>query len=103
MGYIFRECGMISKDEVKKVAILSRISLKEDEADRFTEQFNNILDYMNKLNELDVEDIDPAFHVVEFNNVFRDDKVKASLVLNEALKNAPKKEGAFFKVPRIIK
>ncbi|MCD6129626.1 MAG: Asp-tRNA(Asn)/Glu-tRNA(Gln) amidotransferase subunit GatC [Deltaproteobacteria bacterium] len=94
---------MISRNEVKKVAILSRISLKEDETDRFTEQLGTILDYMNKLNELDVEDIDPAFHIVEFNNVFRDDKVKASLVLDEALKNAPKKEGAFFKVPRIIK
>ena len=58
---------------------------------------------MNKLNELDVEDINPAFHVVEFNNVFRDDKVKTSLILDEALKNAPQKEGAFFKVPRIIK
>jgi len=103
VGYIFRECGMISRNEVKKVAILSRISLKEDETDRFTEQLGTILDYMNKLNELDVEDIDPAFHIVEFNNVFRDDKVKASLVLDEALKNAPKKEGAFFKVPRIIK
>lgn len=103
MGYTFRECGMINKDEVKKVAILSRISLKEDEADEFTKQLGSILDYMNKLNELDVEDINPAFHVVEFNNVFRDDKVKASLILDEALKNAPKEEGAFFKVPRIIK
>ncbi|MCD6223629.1 MAG: Asp-tRNA(Asn)/Glu-tRNA(Gln) amidotransferase subunit GatC [Deltaproteobacteria bacterium] len=94
---------MISKDEVKKVAHLSRVSLKENEIESFTKQFNDILGYMEKLNELEVKDIDPAFHVVEFHNVFRNDETKASLSSDEALKSAPQKEGAYFKVPRIIK
>ncbi len=102
MGCTFQGCGMISKDEIKKVANLSRILLKE-EVEEFTEQLDTILDYMNKLNKLNTEDIDPVFHIVEFGNVFRNDEIKASLALDEALKNAPQKEGAFFKVPRIIK
>lgn len=92
----------ISKEEAIYVAELSRLEFKEDELERLTEQLGNILEYMEKLNELDTSHIEPTFHVLELSTPLKDDVVRPCLSLDEALENAPQKEDGFFAVPKFI-
>ena len=93
----------IDKETVKHVAILSRLALDDSEIAAYSGQLAAILTYISKLNELDTEDTPPTSHALStLKNVFRKDIVKPSLSVEEALKNAPAKEGNFFKVPQII-
>ena len=88
--------------DVEHIAELARLKFNENELDNFTHQLNEILSYVDKLNELDTENAEPLSHPVENINVFRDDKVKPSVPTEEALKNAPDKNESFFKVPKVI-
>jgi len=92
----------ITRKEVEYVAHLARLRLSEDEAEKFTAQMDQILSYFEKLNELNTEGIEPTSHSVPMVNAFREDLVKPSLPVDDALVNAPDKEGNFFKVPKII-
>ena len=65
-------------------------------------QFNSILKYFDQINELDTTAISPTYHVLDLVNAFRDDVIKPSLPIDEALKNAAKKEHRYFKAPKII-
>ena len=93
----------VTKDEVKYIASLSRLEFNESELDDFTNEFNQILNYIDKLNELDTENIKPLSHPIEKKNVFREDKLVASISRDEALKNAPDKTDDYFKAPKVIK
>jgi aspartyl-tRNA(Asn)/glutamyl-tRNA(Gln) amidotransferase subunit C len=88
--------------EVEHVARLARLKLSEDEKRLFTDQLNAILDYMEKLNELDTSAIEPTFHVVSHQSVMREDKVKVSQSQEAALDNASDKAQGCFRVPKII-
>ena len=92
----------VSREDVEYVAKLARIELTEDEKLTLTSQLNSILDHIEKLNELDTEGVEPTFHVLDVTNVFREDAVRPSLPSEEVLKNAPARDGDFFKVPKII-
>ncbi len=92
----------ISKEEVDQIAWLARIELSEREKARFTKQFNRILEYFKKIDEVDTDKIPPTYHVLDLVNVYRGDKVTPSLPPKEVLKNAPKKEKRFFKAPKIV-
>ncbi len=92
----------ITKKNVEHVAELARLEITEQEKVIFTEQLSNILGYVEMLNELDTGEVSPTSHVVPLTNVFREDQVGEVLEKGEALKNAPEKEGGYFKVPRII-
>ncbi|MDP8230216.1 MAG: Asp-tRNA(Asn)/Glu-tRNA(Gln) amidotransferase subunit GatC [Candidatus Gorgyraea atricola] len=92
----------INRESVKYVAELSRISLSEKELEHFTGQLDNILEYVHKLKALDVAKLEPTSHVLEMKNVYREDKVKPSLPVDEVMKNAPAKENNLFKVKKII-
>ncbi|MFC1621118.1 Asp-tRNA(Asn)/Glu-tRNA(Gln) amidotransferase subunit GatC [Candidatus Omnitrophota bacterium] len=92
----------INRESVKYVAELSRISLSEKELDSFTGQLDKILEYVHKLKALDVSKLEPTSHVLEMKNVYREDKVKKSLPVDEVVKNAPAKENNLFKVKKII-
>jgi len=92
----------ITKDTVKYVANLARIELSEKEIGNFTTQLGPILEYVEKLKTLDVKNFEPTTHVLKMKNVYREDKVKKSLSAQEAIKNAPSKEGDLFKVKKII-
>ncbi|MCP4649051.1 MAG: Asp-tRNA(Asn)/Glu-tRNA(Gln) amidotransferase subunit GatC [PVC group bacterium] len=92
----------LDKIQVKYVAKLSRIELAEDNLDNFTSQLDKILNYMEKLNQLDTSEASASIHVLELKNVFRKDENKTSLPNEEALQNAPKKETGQFEVPKII-
>lgn len=93
---------VLSEEEIKYIAKLSRLKLNENEVKEFTNQLNSILDYMKKLNEVDTEGIEPTSHAFKIVNVFRDDVVKDSRPIEDMLKNAPERHNEFYKVPKII-
>ena len=92
----------ITKEEVEHVALLARLKFSEKEKEPFTTQLNIILEYMDKLQELDTTKVEPTFHAVAQKNVFREDDVRASLPKELSLSNAPDGERGFFRVPKII-
>jgi len=92
----------ISRDDVLYVAQLSRISLPDAEAERFTEQLGRILDYVNQLCELDTTDVEAMSHPHGVQNVLRPDAVRPSLPPSEAVANAPQAKANMFRVPRVI-
>ncbi|RLB02765.1 MAG: Asp-tRNA(Asn)/Glu-tRNA(Gln) amidotransferase subunit GatB [Deltaproteobacteria bacterium] len=92
----------ISIEEVEHVARLARLKFGEDEIKTFTGQINEILVYMDKLNELNTSDVPPTFHAMEKENAFRNDEVKPSLELEKVLSNAPEDDGESFVVPKIF-
>lgn len=92
----------ITLDEVRHVAKLARLELLEQEEKLMTEQINSILDYMDKLNELDTSNVPPTTHAIQLENVFRTDRVEPSLDREEALTNAPQSDGSSFVVPKVF-
>jgi len=92
----------LSKKDVEHIAWLAHIELSDKEKSLFTEQFNEILDYFKKIDEVDTEGVEPTYHVLDLKNVSRTDETSPSLPIEEALRNAPKKEKKFIKAPRII-
>ena len=92
----------ITKDEVKHVAHLARLDFSEAEQEKFTSQLNDILMYMEKLNEVDTAGVEPMSHAIALNNAFRDDQVGESVGHDLALSNAPDPRGHFFRVPKVI-
>lgn len=92
----------IDQDQVRKVAGLSRLELTEAEVEEFAGQLSAILDYVEKMNELDTENVQPLAHCLPISNCFRQDQVKKSLGTEKTLSNAPQRDGDFFKVPKIL-
>ncbi|MDD5618519.1 MAG: Asp-tRNA(Asn)/Glu-tRNA(Gln) amidotransferase subunit GatC [Candidatus Omnitrophica bacterium] len=92
----------ISKDTVKYVANLARLELSQEELGKFSIQLNDILQYIEQLKEVDISKIPPTAHVLDIKNVKRKDAPRTSLPPEETFKNAPQKEGRFFKVPKVI-
>jgi len=92
----------IDQESVRKVAKLSRLELSEAEVEEFASQLSAILDYVEKMNELDTTSVEPLAHCLPVNNVFREDSVKESLGTEKTLANAPQRDGEFFKVPKIL-
>lgn len=92
----------ISPEEVAKVAALARLELSDEKIEEFTGQLGDILDYMDKLGELDTEGVEPMFTPVEQVSVMRDDKARKDYSREDVLSNAPETDGQFFIVPRIV-
>lgn len=92
----------ITRQEVEKVARLARLELTEAEKDAFTGQMDAILAYVDTLNSLDTDGIVPTSHAVPMENAFREDEVRPSIGVDNALANAPEKVGSFFRVPKVI-
>ena len=89
----------ISPDEVRHVARLARLSLTDDELGRFGEQLGAILDAVSKVAELDLDDVPPTAHPLDLVNVWAEDEPRPCLPVEEALANAPDRDGNFFRVP----
>jgi aspartyl-tRNA(Asn)/glutamyl-tRNA(Gln) amidotransferase subunit C len=92
----------IDEAEVRKVAKLSRLDLSEEEVAEFAEQLSAILGYVEKMNELDTEGVEPLAHCLPVRNVFREDAVQESMGTGTTLANAPDADEEFFKVPKIL-
>ena len=86
-----------------KMAKLARLNIKEDEKEQLMADFTQILDWVEKLKEIDTEDVEPLVHMSEEINRLREDEVKNQLTQEQALSNAPDADGQFFRVPKVIK
>lgn len=92
----------ISSKEVEYVAHLARMEITEAEQEKFTSQLNDILLYIDKLNELHTEGVEPMSHAISVTNAFREDNVVNSIGTQQTLANAPDARGEFFRVPKVI-
>jgi len=92
----------ISFEEVKYIAELARLELTPEEKEVFTEQLQNILEFMDKLKKVDTENVEPAAHVSGVGTFFSEDKVKSLLSYEKIFKNAPDAEDGYFVVPRTV-
>ena len=87
---------------INYVAHLARLELSPEEERKFAEQLGHVLGYVEKLNELDVSQVEPMAHAVPLVNVTRPDQIQPSLSNEEALRNAPAKANGLFIVPKIV-
>ena len=92
----------ITKETVENVAELARLSLPEEAIERFTHELGDILAYVDKLSELDTENIRPTQHVLNIKNVFRKDEAEESYDREKILENAPDAEDGCFRVPKVV-
>ena len=92
----------ITREEVLHVARLARLSLSPEEAGKMEEQLGKILEHIRQLDRLDTGDVVPTSHAVEMGTPFREDSVRPFGEKEQILKNAPDREGDFFRVPRIL-
>lgn len=92
----------LTREEVLHVAKLARLTLNPEEVDLFTRQLNDILAYVEKLQEVPTAGVSPMAHAVSIFNVFREDEVAPGLSRDEGLANAPAPEEGTFSVPRVI-
>jgi aspartyl-tRNA(Asn)/glutamyl-tRNA(Gln) amidotransferase subunit C len=89
----------IDTEQLLHVARLARLELRDDEVDRLGAQLNDILAAVSKVSELDLSDVPPTSHPLDVVNVWGADEPHECLTVEEALANAPEKEGSYFKVP----
>ena len=92
----------ITIEDVDKVASLAKLCFSPEEKQKLTQQLAEIVAYVEKLKELDTEDVPPTSHVIELKNVMREDVVEPWLTQEEALANAPAKKHGYFSVPKVI-
>jgi aspartyl-tRNA(Asn)/glutamyl-tRNA(Gln) amidotransferase subunit C len=93
---------MINESDVRHIAHLSRLNPTDDEVRLFSGQLSAILEYVEQLNEVDTKDVPPTAHALPVKNVFRDDVPGKCLTPDEALSNAPARDGQFFAVPKVL-
>ena len=92
----------IDEETVEKIAHLARLELAGDEKQAMIKDMNKILDFMAKLNEIDTTGVEPLVYLTNEVNVTREDVVKQQITHEEALLNAPKQDGEYFLVPKVI-
>lgn len=92
----------VTVEEVRHIADLARLRFSDEEEEQLAEEMNQVLDHMDKLSELDTEDVEPMSHVLDISNVYRDDEAEQRITREEALKNAPHADHQYFRVPKVI-
>ncbi len=92
----------ITRETVLHVAELARLEFQENELDKFREQLENILGYIENLNKLDTSGVEPTYHVSEISTPLRRDLVEPWLSVDQALANSPDREHDYFSVPKVI-
>jgi aspartyl-tRNA(Asn)/glutamyl-tRNA(Gln) amidotransferase subunit C len=88
---------------VQNLANLARLQFNEQEKEIIKQDLQRMIQFVDKLNELNTEGVEPLLHMTDAVNVLREDEVKGSITREEALKNAPNTDGTFFRVPKVIK
>ena len=88
--------------EIEQIAELARLSLKPEEKAKLKKDLESILAYVEQLKAVPTDAVEPTSHVLNLENVFRPDKIRPSDIREEVLKHTPRREGNFFKVPKII-
>lgn len=93
---------MLSKEDVLKIAALSKLEFSENEIEKFRVDLNKIFDHMEELNSVDTSEIEPLFNVLDLKDVLRKDVVKDSGIKKEILENAPNSDEEFIIVPKVV-
>ncbi|MBL1233173.1 MAG: Asp-tRNA(Asn)/Glu-tRNA(Gln) amidotransferase subunit GatC [Vicingaceae bacterium] len=93
----------VDKLTVKKIATLAKLEFNEEQAVSIQQDLSRMLDFVNKLNEVDTEDVEPLVYMLNERPTLRKDEPLQEISQQEALKNAPDKDTDFFKVPKVIK
>jgi len=93
---------MVTKIDLDNIATLARLELTGEERKKYSKELASILEYIEKLKELDVSSVEPTTHVMRLANVFRDDRLRPSIDIEEVLKYSPARKGKFFRVPKVI-
>ena len=92
----------LTRQDVEKVALLARLKFNEDGLDKMTDHMVQIIQYVDKLSELDTEDVQPMAHALDIYNALAEDEPRPSLSREDALKNAPKRDEECFHVPAVL-
>ena len=92
----------INQNVISKLARLSKLKFNEDEMKLISNDLSKMLDFINQLQDLDTEGIDPLIHMNEEINNWREDKVQGMISQGEALSNSPVKDGTYFKLPKVL-
>ena len=92
----------VDKETVDKLATLAKLEFEKEAKDGIIKDLNNMLTFVEKLNELDTEGIEPLVYMSDEVNVMREDEVRAEITQAEALKNAPEKDSDYFRVHKVI-
>lgn len=92
----------VTREDVENVALLSRLRIDEKDMDKNIQELSDFLEYVDRLQQVDTENVAPTAHVLPIQNVFREDVVKPSLNRDLALSNAPEQEDGYFRVPKIV-
>ena len=92
----------LDANHVRWVAQLARLQLSEAEVQTMARDLSAILDYVHQLNEVDTSQVEPLAHPLELANVFRPDLLVPSIPLEQALANAPERQGPYFAVPAVL-
>ena len=92
----------LTRQDVEKVALLARLKFDEAELEKITKHMVQIVQYVDKLSELDTEDVEPMAHALDIQNALAEDESRPSLSRNEVLKNAPKHDEEYFLVPAVL-
>jgi aspartyl-tRNA(Asn)/glutamyl-tRNA(Gln) amidotransferase subunit C len=92
----------IDKETLQKIAHLARLEFDEKDAEKMMQDMTNMVNFVEKLNEVDTTGIEPLTTMSHEINALREDEVKSHLDHNEALKNAPKKDADYFRVPKVL-
>lgn len=92
----------LSREDVLHVARLARIALSDEEVERFQAQLSDILDHFDVLRQIDTEGVPPTAHTLDLVNVERDDEVRPSMPAEDVLRNAPMREGDYFRVRAVL-
>ncbi|MDG1435841.1 MAG: Asp-tRNA(Asn)/Glu-tRNA(Gln) amidotransferase subunit GatC [Saprospiraceae bacterium] len=93
----------INQSLISKLEHLARLELSNSEKEEIQKDLNNILQMVEKMNELNTDDVEPLVYINEQQNVWREDKIANQVDRKDALRNAPDKNEQFFKVPKVIK
>ncbi len=92
----------LTPEEVTHIARLARVGLSQDEMSRFQDQLSQILDYFQRLQEADTENVPPTAHTLAMHNIMRDDEPRPSFDKEDILANAPQREGDLFRVRAVL-
>lgn len=93
----------LTKEEVDKLAHLARLEFSEKEKQTVMEDMDKILQFVDKINELDLDDVEALIYMSDERNVLRKDEARQDITKDEALKNAPDKDTDYFRVPKVLK
>jgi aspartyl-tRNA(Asn)/glutamyl-tRNA(Gln) amidotransferase subunit C len=92
----------LNNETISKIAHLARLEVNDTEREVLMQDMNKILSFMEKLNELDTDGVEPLIYLTDEVNVYREDVIQKEITVEEALKNAPNQDGTYFRIAKVI-